>query len=100
MKTKKTLTLSIFILISVVAFSWGYITNSKKVFPHNLIKKVINGNNEVNSKLNTMWAKKVIDGLGMLINQAVPAFEMWHNTKVTVSDTLRRSALIHLERKT
>ena len=41
-----------------------------------------------------------IDGLGMLINQAVPAFEMWHNTKVTVSDTLRRSALNHLERKT
>tara|TARA_B100001142_G_scaffold56042_1_gene54591 strand:- start:618 stop:1463 length:846 start_codon:yes stop_codon:yes gene_type:complete len=40
-----------------------------------------------------------IDGLGMLINQAVPAFEMWHNTKVTVSDTLRRSALNHLERK-
>ncbi len=40
-----------------------------------------------------------IDGLGMLINQAVPAFEMWHNTKVTVSDALRQSALHHLERK-
>ena len=40
-----------------------------------------------------------IDGLGMLINQAVPAFEMWHNTKVKVSDALRQSALHHLERK-
>jgi len=41
-----------------------------------------------------------IDGLGMLINQAVPAFEMWHNKKAKVSDALRRSALHHLERKT
>ena len=40
-----------------------------------------------------------VDGLGMLINQAVPAFEMWHNTKVKVSDALRQSALHHLERK-
>ena len=40
-----------------------------------------------------------IDGLGMLINQAVPAFEMWHKTKVTVSDALIQSALHHLERK-
>ena len=40
-----------------------------------------------------------IDGLGMLINQAVPAFEMWHNKKVTVSYALRQRALHHQETK-
>ena len=59
-----------------VVFSWGYITNSKKVFPHNLIKKVINGNNEVNSKLNTMWAKKVIDG-GYILHFRHAQREKW-----------------------
>ena len=39
-----------------------------------------------------------IDGLGMLIHQAVPAFEMWHNKKIILSNALRKSALNHLER--
>ena len=39
-----------------------------------------------------------IDGLGMLLHQAVPAFEMWHNKKVTVSEPLKQTAIDHLER--
>ena len=39
-----------------------------------------------------------IDGLGMLLHQAVPAFEMWHNKKVTVSEPLKQIAIDHLER--
>ena len=38
-----------------------------------------------------------IDGLGMLLNQAVPAFEMWHHRKVMVSEALKKIALAHLE---
>ena len=38
-----------------------------------------------------------IDGLGMLLNQAVHAFEMWHHRKVTVSESLKKIALAHLE---
>lgn len=38
-----------------------------------------------------------IDGLGMLLNQAVPAFEMWHGKKVTANDALRAEALKHLK---
>jgi len=38
-----------------------------------------------------------VDGLGMLLNQAVPAFEMWHHKKVTVSEHLKKIALDHLE---
>jgi shikimate 5-dehydrogenase len=33
----------------------------------------------------------------MLLNQAVPAFEMWHHKKVTVSEYLKKIALDHLE---
>jgi len=39
-----------------------------------------------------------IDGLGMLIHQAIPAFEMWHDKKIILSDALRKSALNHIER--
>jgi len=39
-----------------------------------------------------------IDGLGMLLNQAAPAFEMWHNKKVIVSEALRKTVIAHLER--
>lgn len=40
-----------------------------------------------------------VDGLGMLLNQAAPAFELWHNKKVMVSKNLREVVLNHLERK-
>ena len=42
---------------------------------------------------------KTIDGLGMLINQAVPAFEMWHNKKAIINEELRKNIIEHLERK-
>ena len=39
-----------------------------------------------------------VDGLGMLLHQAAPAFEMWHNKKAVVSEALRKAVLNHLER--
>ena len=39
-----------------------------------------------------------VDGLGMLLNQAAPAFEMWFNKKVIVNELLRKKAVAHLER--
>jgi shikimate dehydrogenase len=39
-----------------------------------------------------------IDGVGMLLNQAAPAFEMWHNKRVIVTKTLRNKVIEHLER--
>lgn len=37
-----------------------------------------------------------IDGLGMLLNQAAPAFEAWFNVKPTVDDVLRKYVLLAL----
>ena len=39
-----------------------------------------------------------VDGLGMLLNQAAPAFEMWFNKKVIVNELLRKKVVEHLER--
>ncbi|MBT3940380.1 MAG: shikimate dehydrogenase, partial [Pelagibacterales bacterium] len=39
-----------------------------------------------------------IDGIGMLLNQAAPAFELWYNKKVIVTDTLRNKVIEHLGR--
>jgi len=39
-----------------------------------------------------------IDGLGMLLNQAAPAFKMWHNKKVIVTNILRNKVIEHLGR--
>ena len=39
-----------------------------------------------------------VDGLGMLLNQAAPAFEMWFNKKVIVNELLRKKVIAHLER--
>jgi shikimate dehydrogenase len=41
---------------------------------------------------------KTIDGLGMLLNQAVPAFKMWYDKEVTVTEELRNKVIEHLER--
>jgi shikimate dehydrogenase len=41
---------------------------------------------------------KTIDGLGMLLNQAVPAFKMWYDKEVTVTEDLRNKVIEHLER--
>ena len=41
---------------------------------------------------------KTIDGLGMLLNQAVPAFEMWYNKEVKATKSLRKKVIEHLER--
>jgi len=41
---------------------------------------------------------KTIDGLGMLLNQAVPAFKMWHDKEVTVTEDLRNIVIEHLGR--
>jgi len=58
----------------------------------------------VYSPLNTellSQAKKLslitVDGLGMLINQAAPAFEMWHNKKAIVNEELRKKAVEYLK---
>ena len=60
----------------------------------------------VYSPLNTELLSKAkrlnliaVDGLGMLINQAVPAFEMWHNKKAIVNEKLRENAIEHLKRE-
>ena len=34
-----------------------------------------------------------VDGLGMLLHQAVPGFEAWFGTRPTVDETLRRIVL-------
>ena len=39
-----------------------------------------------------------IDGIGMLLNQAAPAFELWYDKKVIVTDTLRNKVIEHLGR--
>ena len=41
---------------------------------------------------------KTIDGLGMLLNQAVPAFKMWYDKEVTVTEELRNKVIEHLGR--
>ena len=41
---------------------------------------------------------KTINGLGMLLNQAVPAFEMWYNKEVKATKFLRKKVIEHLER--
>jgi shikimate dehydrogenase len=35
----------------------------------------------------------VVDGLGMLLHQAVPAFERWFGVRPVVDETLRRAVL-------
>lgn len=39
-----------------------------------------------------------IDGLGMLLNQAMPAFEMWFGKKVRVNALLKKKVIHHLEK--
>jgi shikimate dehydrogenase len=41
---------------------------------------------------------KTIDGLGMLLNQAAPAFKMWYHKEVIVTEDLRNKVIEHLER--
>ena len=41
---------------------------------------------------------KAIDGLGMLLNQAAPAFKMWYNVDVKVTKELRDKVIEHLGR--
>ncbi|MBH87719.1 MAG: shikimate dehydrogenase [Pelagibacterales bacterium] len=60
----------------------------------------------VYSPLNTELLSKAkrlnliaIDGLGMLINQAAPAFEMWHNKKAIVNEKLREYAISYLKKE-
>ena len=66
---------------------------------HGANTELRSGNQGTAKEMAKNRGSRTVDGLGMLINQAVPAFEMWHNTKVKVSDALRQSALHHLERK-
>lgn len=40
-----------------------------------------------------------VDGLGMLLHQAVPGFKAWHGVRPTVDDALRAKALSALERR-
>ena len=42
---------------------------------------------------------KTIDGLGMLLNQAAPAFKMWYNVEVKVTKELRNKVIENLERR-
>jgi shikimate dehydrogenase len=39
---------------------------------------------------------KTIDGLGMLLNQAAPAFKMWYNVEVKVTEELRNKVIENL----
>ena len=41
---------------------------------------------------------KTIDGLGMLLNQAAPAFKMWYHKEVIVTEDLRNKVIEHIER--
>ena len=41
---------------------------------------------------------KTIDGLGMLLNQAAPAFRMWYGKEVTVTEDLRNKVIEHIGR--
>jgi len=41
---------------------------------------------------------KTIDGLGMLLNQAAPAFKMWYHQEVIVTKELRNKVIEHLGR--
>ena len=41
---------------------------------------------------------KTVDGLGMLLNQAAPAFKMWYNIEVKVTKELRDKVIEHLGR--
>ncbi len=71
-------TILIFGLLSFLAFSWGYITNSRQIFPYNLIKKVVNENNKLNHELNTFWANKVIEG-GYILHFRHAQREKWND---------------------
>ena len=42
---------------------------------------------------------KTIDGLGMLLNQAAPAFKMWYNVEVKVTKELRNKVIENLGRR-
>ena len=65
---------------------------------HNYKCDITNNSDVINTIEKVLNKFKTIDGLGMLLNQAVPAFKMWYDKEVTVTEELRNKVIEHLGR--